>query len=130
MLRRVPYPLLCALLGLALGWLPILFHGPIPEKYNIHYIRGAVAVWGWYVARAAVGTLVGITAVPPQWYLRGPLCGLFMMVPLGFVSIATPECGPPCMFWNCFTAALVGAAVGGLAYLITGRNHLFDRPPA
>jgi hypothetical protein len=127
MLRRVPYPLLCALLGFALGWLPMLFHGPIPEKYNIHYIRGAVAVWGWYVARELIGLLVGITAVPARWYLRGPLCGLLMLVPLGFVSLATPECGPTCMFWNCVTAMCVGLTVAGLAYLITGRDHRFDR---
>ena len=30
---------------------PYVIHGPIPEKYNVLYIRGAVAVWGWYSAR-------------------------------------------------------------------------------
>lgn len=128
MLQRFPYPLVCAVLGLALGWLPMIFHGPIPEKYNIHYIRGAIAVWGWYVARALIGLLVGITSSPARWYLRGPLCGLLMLLPLGFVSLATPECGPTCMFWNCFTAMLVGTTVAGLAFLITGRHHLFSGP--
>src|SRR5262245_30856327 len=103
--RTLPYPLVCAVLGLFLGWLPSFFHGPIPEKYNLHYIRGAVAVWAWYNARMLIGLLVGITAWPPQWYLRGPLCGLLMLGPLGFMSLATPECGPPCMFWNCTSAA-------------------------
>lgn len=126
MIRRLPYPLVCLLLGLALGWLPMLFHGPIPEKYNIHYIRGALAVWGWYNARLLIGFLVGITAWPARWYLRGPLCGLLMLFPLGFVSLATPECGWTCMFWNCVTAMCVGATVAGLAFLITGRQHLYD----
>ena len=31
---RVPYPLLCMLLGLAVGWTPVLFHGPIPAKFD------------------------------------------------------------------------------------------------
>jgi len=56
---RLPYALLCALLGAALGWLPMLVHGPIPEKYNIRYIRGEVAVWGWYSARLLIGFLIG-----------------------------------------------------------------------
>jgi hypothetical protein len=30
---------------------------------------------------------------PARWYLRGPLCGVIMMVPVGFVALATPECG-------------------------------------
>jgi len=124
MLTRLPYPLLCTLLGLLLAWAPKLVHGPIPEKYNIHYIDGAVAVWAWYNARMLIGFLVGITAWPARWYLRGPLCGLVMLVPLGFVSLATPECGAPCMFYNCSTAALVGFTVAGLAYTLSGRDHL------
>jgi|SRR6185369_13314149 len=123
MWQRLPYPLVCLVLGLALGWLPMLFHGPIPEKFNLHYIRGAVAVWGWYVARLLIGLLVGITVVPSRWYVRGPLCGLLMLVPLGFMSLSIQECGPWCMFWNCFTATLVGTTVAGLAFLITGRHH-------
>ncbi len=90
---RSSYALFCALLGLVLGWFPILVHGPIPEKFNILYIRGAVAVWGWYSARLLIGFLVGITRWPPRWYLRGPLCGFLMLFPLGLVSLATPGCG-------------------------------------
>lgn len=119
----MPYPLLCALLGVAIGWWPRLVHGPIPYKYNIHGLNGALAVWGWYVARSLIGLLVGITIWPRQWWLRGPLCGILALVPLGFVSLATPECGSACMFWNTTTAAATGAVVGGVAYLITGRHH-------
>ncbi len=90
---RLPYTLVCTVLGLGLGWLPSLVHGPIAEKFNVLYIRGAVAVWGWYSARLLIGFLVGISAWPATWWLRGPLCGLLMMFPLGLVSLATPGCG-------------------------------------
>jgi hypothetical protein len=90
---RLPYPLLCTLLGLVLGWLPRLVHGPIPEKFNLLYIRGAVAVWGFYSARLLIGLLVGNTRWPARWYLRGPLCGLVMMLPVGLIALATPGCG-------------------------------------
>jgi hypothetical protein len=95
MRRRLPYAPLCAGLGALLGWFPVVFHlhGPIAEKFNILYIRGAVAVWGWYSARMLIGLLVGITTWPERWWLRGPLCGLLMMFPLGMVSLATPGCG-------------------------------------
>jgi hypothetical protein len=119
----LPYALLCALLGVGLGWLPMLVHGPIAEKYNLLYIRGDVAVWGWYAARLLIGFLVGITGWPPQWWLRGPLCGLIMLFPLSLVSLATPGCGPPCMLLNDLTAVLIGTTVGGLAYAISGRQH-------
>jgi hypothetical protein len=89
----VTYVLLCTLVGFGLGWLPALVHGPIPYKFNIHGIRGDVAVWGWYSARLGIGFLVGITSWPEHWYLRGPLCGALMMLPVGFVALATPECG-------------------------------------
>lgn len=124
MIRRLPYPLLCTLLGLAIGWLPILVHGPIPEKYNILYIRGAVAVWGWYTARLLIGFVVGITRWPSHWYLRGPLVGFMMLFPLSLVSLATPSCGLPCMSLNLTSATAIGTAVAGLAYLLTGRQHL------
>ena len=124
MLRRLPYPLLCTLLGLALGWLPILVHGPIPEKYNVLYIRGAVAVWGWYTARLLIGFVVGITRWPPYWYVRGPLVGFMMLFPLSLVSLATPSCGVPCMSLNLTTATAIGTAVAGIAYLVSGRHHL------
>jgi hypothetical protein len=88
-----PYALVCTGLGLVLGWFPKLVHGPIPEKFNVLYIQGAVAVWGFYVARMAIGFWVGITRWPERWWLRGPLCGLLTMLPLGIVLLATPGCG-------------------------------------
>jgi hypothetical protein len=93
----VRYRLLCTALGIVLGSLPRLLnlHGPIPEKFDVLFLRGAVAVWGWYLARATIGFLVGITRWPTSWWLRGPMCGLIMMLPLGFVSLATPRCGFP-----------------------------------
>jgi hypothetical protein len=90
---RIPYPLLCGLLGLIVGWFPILFHGPIAEKFDLLYINGAVAVWAFYSARLLIGFVVGITSWPRQWYLRGPLCGFLMMFPVGLVVLATPGCG-------------------------------------
>jgi len=119
----LPYTLLCTLVGLVLGWFPWLVHGPIPEKFNLYYIRGAVAVWGWYNARMLIGFLVGITTWPPQWYVRGPLCGLLMLFPLGFVSLATPTCGPVCMFWNEVSASAVGFSVAAIAFFLTGKSH-------
>jgi len=123
---NVRYIVVCIVLGLALGWLPALVHGPIPEKWDVYGVRGATLVWGYYVARASIGLLVGITGVPSAWYLRGPLCGLLVMLPLGFVGLANPLCGPPCMFWNSVTAAAIGFAVGALAWAITGKHHARD----
>ncbi|MDX2167931.1 MAG: hypothetical protein SF182_12730 [Deltaproteobacteria bacterium] len=114
---------ICTLLGLALGWLPMLLHGPIPEKYNVLYIRGDVAVWGWYTARLLIGFLVGITRWPRAWWLRGPLCGLLMLFPLSLVSLATPGCGPRCMLLNDSSALVIGLVVGGVAYAITGLHR-------
>lgn len=90
---RIPYPLLCALLGLALGWIPAWLHGPIAHKFNVLYIRGAIAVWAYYSARLLIGFFVGITAWPRQWFLRGPLCGFLVMLPVTFIALATPGCG-------------------------------------
>ena len=90
---RSRYPLVCALLGAVLAWLPLLVHGPIAEKFNLLYIRGAVAVWGFYSARLLIGFMVGITTWPERWYLRGPLCGFLMMLPVGIIALATPGCG-------------------------------------
>ncbi len=90
----LPYPLLCALLGLVLGWIPVLLHGPIPAKFDRFFINGHMAVWTFYVSRLLIGLLVGITLWPRRWYLRGPMCGLLMMVPPGFFLLATPGCGP------------------------------------
>ena len=87
------YPLVCTALGLVLGWAPMLFHGPIPEKFDIFYLRGAVAVWAFYSARLLIGFLVGITTWPERWLLRGPLIGGLSMLPVTFVALATPGCG-------------------------------------
>lgn len=88
------YPLVCALLGLVVGWLPVFFHGPIPQKFDVLYIRGDIAVWAFYSARLMIGLVVGLTVWPPRWWQRGPLCGLLMMLPVGLVALATPGCGP------------------------------------
>ena len=94
-MRRVPYPLLCALLGGVLGWLPMFLHGPIAAKFNVLYIRGSTAVWAFYSARLLIGALVGLTVWPHQWYLRGPLCGILALFPLALISLAMPGCGWP-----------------------------------
>jgi hypothetical protein len=101
----------------------MLAHGPIPEKFDQFYLNGAVIVWGFYLARLVIGYWVGVTQWPPQWYLRGPLCGLLAMVPLTMISLGTPTCGVPCMLWNLVTASLVGTIVAGIAYAVTGRHH-------
>jgi hypothetical protein len=95
LLDRVPYPVVCALLGLVLGWAPKLIHGPIPEKFNVLYIRGVIAVWAYYSARLLIGFLIGITAWPRPWYVRGPLIGFLTMLPVTFVALASPGCGFP-----------------------------------
>lgn len=92
---RLPYSLVCTVLGLVLGWLPRLVHGPIPEKFNVLYIRGSIAVWGYYTARMLSGFMIGITVWPPRWYLRGPLIGFLTVFPLTIISLAMPGCGWP-----------------------------------
>ncbi len=87
------YVAVCAGLGLVLGWLPWLLHGPVPMKFAVHYIHGQTAVAAFYLARLSIGLLVGLTAWPRAWYLRGPLCGLLLMLPVSLVSLATPGCG-------------------------------------
>ena len=89
----MPYPLVCALLGLLLGWGPRLVHGPIHEKFDVLYIRGSIAVWGFYAARLLIGAAVGVTVWPARWYLRGPLCGFALMLPVALIALATPGCG-------------------------------------
>lgn len=92
-MANVPYALFCTGLGFVLGWLPMLFHGPIPAKFDRLYIDGAIAVWGFYTARLSIGMLVGITQWPRVWYLRGPLCGVLALLPLTIVILAVPGCG-------------------------------------
>jgi hypothetical protein len=117
------YTAICTALGLAIGWLPGLAHGPIAEKWDVHGIAGSLVVAGYYVARLSIGLWVGITSVPAAWYLRGPLCGVLAMLPLGFIGLSNSLCGPPCMFWNTTTGAAVGFAVAALAWSITGKDH-------
>jgi len=119
----LPYPVVCALLGLLVAWIPAYLHGPIAEKYNVLYIQGAVAVWGWYTGRCFIGLLVGLTSWPERWWLRGPFCGFLCMFPLGLVSLATPGCGFPCMMWNQATAWTIGAFTAGVAYALTGQQR-------
>ncbi len=92
-LADVPYPLVCALLGLVLGWLPWLLHGPIPAKFSVLYLRGDVAVWAYYSARLLIGAFVGISVWPARWWLRGPAVGFLTIAPVTFVALATPGCG-------------------------------------
>ncbi len=91
---RLPYTLLCTLIGLVVGWFPMVFHGPIHQKFDLLYIRGAIAVWAFYSARLSIGFLVGNSAWPARWWLRGPLCGFLAMLPVGLIALATPGCGP------------------------------------
>jgi len=90
---RLRYRVLCTTLGLGLGWLPWLLHGPIPEKFNVLYIDGPVAVWAFYTARMSVGFFVGTSTWPRAWYLRGPLFGVLALLPVTLISLATPGCG-------------------------------------
>src|SRR5262245_2886606 len=50
-----PYLLVCTGIGLLLGWVPAQLHGPIPHKFDVLFIEGRIAVWGWYVARSSIG---------------------------------------------------------------------------
>jgi len=128
-LRNVPYRLLCFLIGLPLAWIPFFLHGPIPQKYDILHIKGAVAVWGWYTARMLIGFWVGNAGWPARWWLRGALCGFTVMLPLTIVSLATPGCGAPCMGWNLTTGTTIGFVVAGLAFVLTGRERADETAP-
>ena len=44
--------------------MPYLVHGPIPEKFNVLYIDGPVAVWGFYTARMMPGELIAASNWP------------------------------------------------------------------
>ncbi len=122
-LKDFPYRLLCTLIGLPLAWIPFYLHGPIPEKYDILHIQGAIAVWGWYTARMSIGFWFGLATWPRQWWIRGALCGFVAMFPLTLVSLATPGCGQPCMGWNLTTGTAIGLAVAGLVFVLTGKEH-------
>ena len=122
-MKALPYPLLCAVVGLLFGWLPSWVHGPIPGKYTLFHLDGPIVVWGFYVARLTIGAAVGLTVWPRAWFLRGPLCGAVGMLPVGLVALATPGCGPRCMTLNLATGAGVGLLVGGVAFLLTGRSR-------
>lgn len=124
------YILLCTVVGVAIGWLPRLLHGPIPWKFDVHYIRGEIAVWNWYLARSLIGFFVGITIWPRRWWVRGPLIGFLMLLPPGMVTYANPECGMSCSFWNEVTGTTIGLVVAGVAYWVTRRHHAADHPPA
>ena len=116
------YVSICAILGVVLGWVPYFLHGPIPEKFDVFYIGGSFAVWAWYLTRMSIGLLVGVTVRPRAWWVRGPLVGGLALVPLGFISLAVPTCGPTCMGVNVGTGAGIGFVVGAIAYLLTGRS--------
>jgi hypothetical protein len=90
---RIPYTLLCVVLGLAMGWLPKLVHGPIPEKFDYYFLNGSVIVWAFYSSRLLIGFWVGAGTWPPRWYLRGPLYGLLTMLPVTLVALGVPNCG-------------------------------------
>jgi hypothetical protein len=59
------------------------------------YIRGDVAVWAYYAARLSIGFWVGVGSWPRPWWLRGPLTGFLVMLPITFVALAMPGCGFP-----------------------------------
>jgi hypothetical protein len=120
------YLLVCAVLGIALGWLPRLLHGPIPHKFDVLFIEGRIAIWAWIVARSSIGLWVGLTVWPRPWWLRGPLVGAAVLLPLTLVSLAMPGCGAPCMQANLATAAGLGFVEAGLACALTGRHRAAD----
>jgi hypothetical protein len=123
------YILVCALLGLALGWVPRQLHGPIPHKFDVLFIEGRIAIWAWYVARSSIGLWIGLTVWPRPWWLRGPLVGAAVLLPLTLVSLGMPGCGAPCMQVNLATAAALGLVEAGLAYALTGLQRADEGVP-
>ena len=87
------YTLLCIVLGLAMGWLPKLVHGPIPEKFDHYFLEGSIIVWAFYASRMLIGFWVGVGTWPARWYLRGPLFGLLTMLPATIAALGVPNCG-------------------------------------
>lgn len=122
-LAHVPYLLVCTALGLLVGWLPILVHGPIPEKFDVLYINGQLAVWAFYSIRVLIGFWVGVATWPARWWIRGPFIGFVAFLPLSIMLLATPGCGTLCARLNTSSAVAIGTVVAGLAYLLTGRHH-------
>jgi hypothetical protein len=49
-----------------------------------------------------------------------------MLLPPGMMSLANPECGPRCMFWNEVTGTVIGLLVGGGAYALTHSHNGID----
>jgi hypothetical protein len=117
------YRVVCAFTGFVAAWLPFFLHGPIPEKLDRVRLNGAIAVWGYYVARLLIGFVVGAATWPQPWWLRGPFFGALLMLPVGTIALATPGCGPNCMALNVTTGAFVGLLAGGAGWLVTGRSH-------
>ena len=102
--RMLSYLGLCLLVGIPLSWAPVVLgwiggpgwgHGPIPEKFNVLYIEGRIAVWSYYSARMLIGFWVGVATWPAAWWMRGPLCGFLAVFPLTLVSLAMTGCGWP-----------------------------------
>ena len=123
MLERLGYRGVCTVLGLIAGWVPMFLHGPIPQKFDVLYIRGSVTVWGFYLARLTIGFFVGNTSWPAAWWIRGPLCGFLVMLPAGIILLGVPGCGGMCTVYNLLSATTIGFSIAGLAWLLTGRNH-------
>ena len=123
MLQRLGYRGVCTVLGLVVGWFPMLLHGPIPQKFDVLYIRGSVTVWGFYLSRLLIGFFVGAATWPAPWYVRGPLCGFLLMLPPGIILLGVPGCGGMCTVYNLLTATTIGFVVAGGAWMITGRHH-------
>jgi hypothetical protein len=122
-LERQSYLLVCTVLGLVLGWIPMLLHGPIPQKFDVLYVDGSLAVWGFYLQRLAIGFWVGVATWPERWWIRGPLVGFVAFLPLGIVLLATPGCGTLCFRVNMSSALALGVAVAGIAWVLTGRQR-------
>lgn len=123
MLDGLGYRGVCTLLGLIAGWVPMLLHGPIPQKFDVLYIQGSVTVWGFYLARLSIGFFVGNTSWPVPWYVRGPLIGFLVMLPAGIILLGVPGCQGMCTFYNQLSATIIGFSVAGVAWLATGRDH-------
>ena len=97
--RPAPYAARSRLsLAPAEGWLAMLL-----LAVAVYMVVISIISSGWVSANKnlvistavglLIGLLVGMTTWPQAWYLRGPVCGLLMMLPVGLVALATPGCG-------------------------------------